>query len=58
LNDTYQAPFEPLDFIHNASSATEHINTWVEHQTHGHIQNLIPPGALNQYSRLVLVNAI
>jgi serpin B len=58
LKDQYQAPFEPLDFIRNASGATAHINGWVENQTHDRIQNLIPSGALNRDTRLVLVNAI
>lgn len=58
LKDNYQAPLEPMDFFHNAAGATTHINTWVENQTHDRIQNLIPDGALNQDTRLVLVNAI
>jgi serpin B len=58
LKDQYQAPFEPLDFLHNASGATTHINDWVETQTHNRIRNLIPADALNRATRLVLVNAI
>jgi len=58
LKDTYAAPFEPMDFVHNSSAATRHINDWVETQTRQRISNLIPDGALNDLTRLVLVNAI
>jgi serpin B len=58
VKDKYAAPFEPLDFIRNSSAATKHINDWVENQTQQRIRNLIPDGALNDLTRLVLVNAI
>jgi len=58
LKDQYQAPLEALDFIRNASGATGHINSWVENRTHGRLRDLIPPGALDMYTRLVVVNAI
>lgn len=58
LKDTYQAPLELCDFIHDASGATTHINDWVARQTHDRIQNLIPARALTLDTRLVLVNAI
>jgi serpin B len=58
LEDNWQASFESVDFVQNASDVTAQINSWVEDQTHGRIKDLIPPGALNDLSRLVLVNAI
>lgn len=58
LEDNWGASFESVDFIHNAPNITTQINSWVQDQTHGHIQNLIPARALDEYSRLVLVNAI
>jgi serpin B len=58
VRDNYGAPFEPLDFIKDATGATRHINGWVEDQTRQRIRNLIPGGALNALTRLVLVNAI
>ena len=54
----YGAPFEPLDFRKDASGATQHINKWVAEQTHNRIRDLIPAGALNEMTRLVLTNAI
>ncbi len=54
----YGAPFEPLDFRNDSASATKHINQWVAEQTRDRIRDLIPAGALNEMTRLVLANAI
>jgi len=58
LEDRYEAPFEALDFVHNAAGATKQIDDWVEAQTRNRIRNLVPDGALNELTRLVIVNAI
>jgi len=54
----YGAPFEPLDFRNDSTSATKHINQWVTGQTRDRIRDLVPAGALNEMTRLVLANAI
>jgi serpin B len=54
----YGAEFEPLDFIADAAAATQHINNWVAKQTRDKIRDLIPVGALNKLTRLVLANAL
>jgi len=58
VKENHDAPFAPLDFSKNASAATQQINQWVAEQTQLHIRNLIPAGALDELTRLVLVNAI
>jgi serpin B len=58
VKDNYDAPFEPTDFINGSAAATKQINDWVEEQTRKRIRNVIPDGALNQLTRLVLVNAV
>lgn len=58
VKDTYGAPFQPMDFVRNAPEETRKINGWVEEQTQQRIRDLILPGTLNFYTRLVLVNAI
>jgi serpin B len=58
LKDNYDAPFEPMDFISDSAAATRQINGWVESQTRSRIRNLIPDGALDSLTRLVLVNAV
>jgi serine protease inhibitor len=54
----YSAAFEPLDFVSNASAATQQINKWVANQTRDKIRDLIPADALNKLTRLVLANAL
>ena len=58
VKTNYGAPFEQMDFVNNAAGATKRINGWVEDQTRKRIRDLIPAGALNTLTRLVLVNAI
>ncbi len=58
LKKSYGAPLEPLDFKNTPGGAARRINAWVEEQTHNRIRDLIPEGALNGKTRLVLVNAI
>jgi serpin B len=58
VRDTYGAPFQPMDFIRNASSARLEINAWVEDQTRQRIRELIPLDGIDRETRLVLVNAI
>jgi Serine protease inhibitor len=58
VKENYNAPFEPMDFINGSAAATKKINQWVEEQTRKRIRDLIPDGALDRLTRLVLVNAI
>ena len=53
----YGAEMKLLDFA-QAAAASQEINHWVEQQTSGKIQNLIPPGTLDALTRLVLTNAV
>jgi serpin B len=50
--------FEPIDFIANPAAATQRINKWVADQTRERIRDLIPGGALDKTTRLVLANAL
>ena len=50
--------FEPLDFAADPAVATQRINTWVADQTRERIRDLIPGGALDKTTRLVLANAL
>ncbi|MEM2088592.1 MAG: serpin family protein [Thermoproteota archaeon] len=46
------------DFINEAEESRQTINTFIEEQTNHKIKDLIPPGVLDEYTRLVLTNAI
>jgi serpin B len=49
---------EPLDFAADPAAATQRINKWVADQTRDRIRDLIPGGALDKTTRLVLANAL
>lgn len=53
-----KSALETVDFKQSADKATETINSWVSEKTDKKITNLIAPGILNQFTRLVLVNAV
>ncbi|GAV04544.1 hypothetical protein RvY_14812 [Ramazzottius varieornatus] len=46
------------DFINKAEGARSEINQWVSQQTNSKITELLPQGSVNEFTRLVLVNAI
>jgi serpin B len=58
VKQNFGGAFEPLDFMANPAAATQHINKWVADQTHDRIRDLIPAGALDKTTRLVLANAL
>jgi serpin B len=58
VKQNFGGAFEPLDFVANPAVATQHINKWVADETHDRIRDLIPGGALDKTTRLVLANAL
>ncbi|NP_001290717.1 leukocyte elastase inhibitor [Esox lucius] len=61
LHDTkkhYNAELEAVDFMCNAETARQNINTWVEKQTTEKIKDLLPKGIVDEMTSLVLVNTI
>jgi serpin B len=58
LAKDYGAGVRLVDYKTAAEDARETINKWVADQTNDKIENLIPDGALNELTRLVLVNAV
>jgi serpin B len=58
LADRFKAPIERVDYRHDFEGARKVINSWVSERTKERIPNLIPPGILDDYTRLVLTNAI
>ncbi|MFW6118298.1 MAG: serpin family protein, partial [Chloroflexota bacterium] len=58
LAENYGAGLRILDFINETEKSRLTINDWVSDQTEGRIEDLIPPGALDALTRLVLTNAI
>jgi len=58
LAQNYGAGLRIVDFINQVEQSRVTINQWVSDQTQGKIKDLIPPGAINDLTRLVLTNAI
>ena len=58
VKQNFGGAFEPLDFVADPAAATQRINKWVADQTHDRIRDLIPGGALDKTTRLVLANAL
>lgn len=54
----YGAGLRGLNFKEDPEAARVRINDWVSEQTNGKIKDLIPPGAIDTLTRLVLTNAI
>ncbi|KFQ53183.1 Serpin B10 [Nestor notabilis] len=54
----YSAEPQSVDFVGAADEIRREINSKVEHQTEGKIQNLLPPGSVDSLTRLVLINAL
>jgi serpin B len=58
LAENYGAGLRILDFINETEQSRLAINGWVSQQTEGRIRDLIPKGAVDELTRLVLTNAI
>ena len=58
LAENYGAGLRILDFITQPEESRATINNWVSQQTEDRIKDLIPQGAIDSLTRLVLTNAI
>jgi len=58
LAENHGAGLRILDFIKSTEEARVTINNWVSQQTEERIKELIPEGAIDAATRLVLTNAI
>lgn len=54
----YGAGLQVLDFVGQPDTARDTINEWVEDETKERIKDLLPQGAINADTRMVLTNAI
>lgn len=58
LAEQYGAGMRLVDYVSDAGTARIEINDWVADQTANKIEDLVPEGALDATTRLVLTNAI
>ncbi len=58
IAQNYGAGIRLSDIVHNPDGVRQAINDWVSQQTNNKIKDLIPSGAMDAATRMVLVNAI
>ncbi len=58
VEKNYFAEIAPVDFLHAAEAGRKTINDAIAKQTKDKIKDLLPPGAVNVDTRLVLTNAV
>ncbi|KAM6278344.1 ovalbumin-related protein X-like [Spheniscus humboldti] len=58
MKKLYRAGLEMVNFKTASDQARQLINSWVENQTNGQIQDFLEPGSVDLDTVLVLVNAI
>jgi serpin B len=58
LAKEYGAGMRTVDFRHAAEAARTLINRWTADRTHDRVPTILPPGVVDDTTRLVLVNAL
>ena len=58
LRTHYDAPLESVDFVGAAEDARVDINRWGAEQTRGLIPEILQPGVVDSWTRLVVTNAV
>jgi serpin B len=58
LARNYGAGLQTVDFANNPEGTRQDINNWVANQTQDKIKDIVPQGAIDTLTRLVLANAI
>ena len=58
LSENYGAGVRPMDFMTMPEESRLTINDWVADRTEDRIKDLIPQGVINEFTRLVLTNAV
>ena len=58
LAENYEAGMMAVDFVAAPDDSRVRINDWVAEETESKIKDLLPPGIIDESTRLVLTNAI
>ncbi len=58
IAQNYGAGIQLADFVHQPDAVRQQINNWVSGQTNDKIKDLIPQGAVDDATKMVLVNAL
>lgn len=49
---------ENIDFSKDTDKIISRVNAWVNNLTNGKISEILPQGSINQFTRMIIVNAI
>jgi serpin B len=58
LAKEYGAGMHTVDWRHATEAARRSVNAWTSARTHDRIPQILPPGSVDELTRLVLVNAL
>ncbi len=58
LSEFFNADIQQMDFNSKPVQSLEQINEWVKEQTRGKIVDLIPSGAINPWTKMIIANAV
>ncbi len=58
LSEFFNADIQQMDFNSKPIQSLEQINEWVKEQTRGKIVDLIPSGAINPWTKMIIANAV
>lgn len=58
MQNDFNGALNEADFISDADTVRQTINDWVAQQTHGKITGLFPAGSINEFTRLILADAV
>lgn len=58
LSEYFNSDIQQMDFNSKPTQSLKQMNDWVEEQTRGKIVDLIPSGAVNPWTKMIIANAI
>ncbi|KAH6798112.1 Serine protease inhibitor family protein [Perilla frutescens var. hirtella] len=58
LHSAYRAVSENVDFENKPNETRQEVNVWACNRTNGLIQEILPPDAVDRYTKLILANAV
>lgn len=58
LARNYGSDLRPVDFDADAAAARRRVNRWGKRASGGHVEELVPPDAIDRYTVFVLTNAV
>ncbi|KAL7117127.1 hypothetical protein ACP275_03G052200 [Erythranthe tilingii] len=58
VENSYKAASNHVDFQTRADEVREEVNAWAEKETNGLIKDLLQPGSVDAFTRLIFANAV